>query len=67
MVAFAQVKELLGNKPLMLDLGFNYLELFENLVAEGVDFVLRQKVSPNFWEGKENRWFCPFLKEKHVT
>ena len=31
--AFAQVKELLGSKPLVLDREFSYLELLENLVT----------------------------------
>jgi hypothetical protein len=46
--AFAQVKELLGEKPLVLDREFSYLELLENLVAEGVNFVIRLKVGPKF-------------------
>ena len=39
--AFAQVKELLGDRPLVLDREFSYLELLENLAAEGVNFVIR--------------------------
>jgi hypothetical protein len=52
--AFAQVKEVLGDKPLVLDREFSYLELLENLVVEGVNFVIRLKVGPNFCdrEGK---------------
>jgi hypothetical protein len=52
--AFGQVKELLGDKPLVLDREFSYLELLENLVAEGVNFVIRLKVGPSFCdqEGK---------------
>jgi len=52
--AFTEVKELLGDKPLVLDREFSYLELLENLVAEGVNFVIRLKVGPNFCdrEGK---------------
>jgi DDE family transposase len=42
--AFAKVKELLGDRPLVLDREFSYLELLENLVAEGVNFVIRLKV-----------------------
>jgi len=49
---FAQVKELLGDKPLVLDREFSYLELLENLVAEGVNFVIRLKVGPNFCNGE---------------
>jgi hypothetical protein len=50
--AFAQVKELLGDRPLVLDREFSYLELLENLVFEGVNFVIRLKVGPNFCDGE---------------
>ena len=50
--AFAQVKELLGDKPLVLDRDFSYLELLENLVTEGVNFVIRLKIGPNFCDGE---------------
>lgn len=50
--AFAKVKELLGNKPLVLDREFSYLELLENLVFEEVNFVIRLKVGPNFFDGE---------------
>jgi hypothetical protein len=50
--AFAQVKELLGNRPLVLDREFSYLELLENLVTEGVNFVIRLKEGPNFCDGE---------------
>jgi len=50
--AFAQVKELLGERPLVLDREFSYLELLENLVTEGVNFVIRLKTGPNFWDGE---------------
>lgn len=39
--AFGKLKELLGNKPLVLDREFSYLELLENLVIEEVNFVIR--------------------------
>jgi len=54
LAAFRQVKELLGERPLVLDREFSYLELLENLVTEGVNFVIRLKVGPNFCdqEGK---------------
>ena len=39
--ALATVKELLGEKPLVFDREFSYLDLLENLVAEGVHFVIR--------------------------
>jgi hypothetical protein len=52
--AFAKVKELLGDKPLILDREFSYLELLENLVQEGLNFVIRLKVGVKFCdqEGK---------------
>jgi hypothetical protein len=50
--AFGQVKELLGDKPLVLDREFSYLELLENLATEGVNFVIRLKVGPNFCDGE---------------
>jgi hypothetical protein len=50
--AFAKVKELLGDKPLVLDREFSYLELLENLVVEGLNFVIRLKVGPNFCDGE---------------
>lgn len=39
--AFAGVKELLGDRPLVLDREFSYLDLMENLVTEGINFVIR--------------------------
>lgn len=39
--AFAQVKEIIGERPLVLDREFSYLELFKALVAEGIHFVIR--------------------------
>jgi hypothetical protein len=52
--AFAQVKGLLGEKPLVLDREFSYLELMQALVTEQLNFVIRLKVGPNFFdqEGK---------------
>jgi hypothetical protein len=50
--AFGQVKELLGERPLVLDREFSYLELLENLALEGVNFVIRLKVGPNFCDGE---------------
>ena len=39
--AFAEVHELLGDRPLVLDREFSYLELMKNLVAEGINYVIR--------------------------
>jgi hypothetical protein len=52
--AFAELKELLGERPLVLDREFSYLELLLNLVAEQVNFVIRLKLGihpPKFWDG----------------
>jgi hypothetical protein len=53
LAAFAQVKELLGDRPLVLDREFSYLELLENLNMEGVRFVIRLKTGVKFcdWAG----------------
>jgi hypothetical protein len=50
--AFAKIKDLLGDKPLVLDREFSYLELLENLVIEDLKFVIRLKVGPNFCDGE---------------
>jgi hypothetical protein len=42
--AFAQIKDLLGEKPLVLDREFSYLELLERLVIEKIQFVIRLKL-----------------------
>ena len=39
--AFEGIKALLGDRPLVLDREFSYLELLHNLVAEEVQFVIR--------------------------
>lgn len=56
--AFAGLKDLLGERPLVLDREFSYLELLLNLVEEGVKFVIRLNLGshpPRFWDadGKE--------------
>ncbi len=54
LAAFAKLQGLIGDKPLVLDREFSYLELLENLVHEGIHFVIRLKVGPKFCdrEGK---------------
>jgi hypothetical protein len=42
--AFAEIKGLLADKPLVLDREFNYLELMERLVIEQIQFVIRLKL-----------------------
>jgi hypothetical protein len=53
--AFAAVKELLGDKPLVLDREFSYLELLQALVIEEVNFVIRLRWGTHFFdqEGKQ--------------
>jgi hypothetical protein len=51
--AFAGLKDLLGERPLVLDREFSYLELLLDLVAEGVNFVIRLHLgrqAPRFWD-----------------
>lgn len=51
--AFAGLKDLLGERPLVLDREFSYLELLENLVEEQVNFVIRLNLGshpPKFWD-----------------
>lgn len=51
--AFERLKDLLGERPLVLDREFSYLELLLNLVAEQVNFVIRLKLGshpPKFWD-----------------
>jgi len=43
----AELKELLGDKVLVLDREFSYEDLFENMLIEGVKFVIRLKVGNN--------------------
>ena len=54
LAAFAQVKELLGDRPLVLDREFSYLELLENLNLEGVRFVIRLNTKVKFWDWAGN-------------
>lgn len=42
--AFAGVRKLLGERPLVLDREFSYLELLQNLIFEQIHFVIRLKV-----------------------
>ncbi len=55
LAAFAQVKELLGDRPLVLDREFSYLELLENLNMEGVRFVIRLNTRAKFYDWAGNR------------
>jgi hypothetical protein len=42
--AFAQIKALLGERPLVLDREFSYLELLQNLALERIHFVIHLKI-----------------------
>jgi hypothetical protein len=53
--AFDQVKELLGERPLVMDREFSYLELMQNLVVEGIHFVIRLKVGALFTDQEGKR------------
>jgi hypothetical protein len=51
--AFAGLKDLLGERPLVLDREFSYLELLLNLVEEQIHFVIRLNLGsqpPKFWD-----------------
>lgn len=51
--AFAGLKDLLGERPLVLDREFSYLELLLQLVEEQVNFVIRLNLGshpPKFWD-----------------
>ena len=51
--AFEGMKDLLGERPLVLDREFSYLELLLNLVEEQVNFVIRLNLGsnpPKFWD-----------------
>lgn len=53
--AFAGLKDLLGERPLVLDREFSYLELLLHLVEEGVNFVIRLNLGshpPKFWDAE---------------
>lgn len=52
--AFAEVKDLLGDKPLVLDREFSYLGLMENLVIEKINFVIRLKEGAKFIDQEGN-------------
>jgi hypothetical protein len=51
---FGKVKNLLGDKPLLLDRESSYLELLQALGVEEVNFVIRRKLGAHFFdvEGK---------------
>ncbi len=53
--AFARVKALIGERPLVLDREFSYLELFKGLMAEEIHFVTRLNLGshpPSFTDAK---------------
>jgi hypothetical protein len=46
--ALAEIKDFLGDKPLVLDREFSYLTLMENPGLEEINFVIRLKEGPKF-------------------
>ena len=53
--AFASIQDLLGDKPLVLDREFSYLELLMNLINEQLKFVIRLNLGshpPKFCDSK---------------
>ena len=58
--AFASIQDLLGDKPLVLDREFSYLELLRNLINEQLKFVIRLNL------GSHPPKFCD-LKGKDVA
>jgi hypothetical protein len=51
--AFAKLKELVGEGPLVLDREFSYLELLLDLEEEQINFVIRLNLgshAPEFWD-----------------
>lgn len=55
--AFDTLKDLIGDRPLVLDREFSYLELLEALVAEQVHFVIRLKLGshPPHWVDEQSQ------------
>lgn len=56
--ALAEVKALIGEKPLVLDREFSYLEWLQALVAEQLHFVIRLNLGshpPRFFDGDRQR------------
>jgi hypothetical protein len=63
--AFAEIKDLLGERPLVLDREFSYLGLLQNLAAEQVNFVIRLNMgskSPIF-TNEEGRRIKPIIAQ----
>lgn len=53
--ALSELKDLLGERPLVLDREFSYLELLLDLDEEGVNFVIRLNLGshpPRFWDAE---------------
>jgi hypothetical protein len=56
--AFQALKNMLGEKPLVLDREFSYLELLENLCAARINFVIRLNLGshpPQFFDENKQR------------
>jgi len=68
--AFDQVKDLLGDKPLVLDREFSYLELLHYLVHSRINFVIRLHLGshpPTFYDATGRKVpLCPSLGEQII-
>lgn len=68
--AFEGIKAMLGDRPLVLDREFSYLELLHNLVAEEVQFVIRLHMGshpPIFLNQQGRRVELMILPEQEVV
>jgi hypothetical protein len=63
--AFAEIKALLGERPLVLDREFSYLGLLQNLAAEEVNFVIRLNMGskPPIFTNEEGRRIKPTMAQ----
>ena len=67
--AFAGLKDLLGERPLVLDREFSYLELLLNLVEEQLRFVIRLNLGsqpPKFWDADGKQVFLAVSRGETV-
>lgn len=68
--AFADLKDLLGERPLVLDREFSYLELLLNLVEEQLHFVIRLNLGshpPKFYDAEHHEVSLKLLPGETVS
>lgn len=53
--AFSKLKDLLGDKALVLDREFSYLELLQNLETEKMNFIIRLNTRASFFDQEGQR------------